>query len=526
MNLGHASPTAHPRAVGILNRIGEFFYERAPDPPDPRLVAALEHVVDTAIAKREGVAVTQPIGASGIVSTGGYVQTSERSADLVGTTRQQKFEEWKRLLAQIGGAYRIYLVLIGSPTWSLPPWKASKDTDPTPEDEERAAWALNQLLNLGEDGLERLVMELSIAFWDGLAVGAWTAKAMPPGDLAAFGLADVLKLPLSTIERYDLDPQGRVLGIVQRDPNTGVEIAIPRERLVWQRDLPTTTNPAGDGAMRFLAESVRRLLALETLFDKGVEADVNGVPIIYAPIIEMRAQIGQPKSNGQPYTQADFDADLAYAYTFIDAKKRKNAGLVLDSSTVPNPDGTPSNVRRFTAEVISAQSSSQDVLLKRMRQLAWDMRALIGFEFQSLGEDGAGSLAMHESKWGVTLYVLSAVLNGIAKTIKRDLLRPLWILNGWDPKNPTDPQNVPTPAWDALEFADVGKVASAISAMLTADGTAPGRADHVVDRILENLGFPPLKEEDPEMAAMARDQALTAAGLGKPDPNALDAQET
>ena len=62
--------------------------------------------------------------------------------------------------------------------------------------------------------------------------------------------------------------------------------------------------------------------------------------------------------------------------------------------------------------------------------------------------------------------------------------------------------------------------------MLTADGTAPGRADHVVDRILENLGFPPLKEEDPEMAAMARDQALTAAGLGKPDPNALDAQET
>ena len=211
MNLGHASPTAHPRAVGILNRIGEFFFERAPEPPDPRLVAALEHVVDTAIAKREGVAVTQPIGASGIVSTGGYVQTSERSADLVGTTRQQKFEEWKRLLAQIGGAYRIYLVLIGSPTWSLPPWKASKDTDPTPEDEERAAWALNQLLNLGEDGLERLVMELSIAFWDGLAVGAWTAKAMPPGDLAAFGLADVLKLPLSTIERYDLDPQGRVL---------------------------------------------------------------------------------------------------------------------------------------------------------------------------------------------------------------------------------------------------------------------------------------------------------------------------
>ena len=78
-------------------------------------------------------------------------------------------------------------------------------------------------------------------------------------------------------------------------------------------------------------------------------------------------------------------------------------------------------------------------------------------------KDGAGSLAMHESKWGVTLYVLSAVLNGIAKTIKRDLLRPLWILNGWDPKNPTDPQNVPTPAWDALEFADVGKVASAIS---------------------------------------------------------------
>ncbi len=135
---------------------------------------------------------------------------------------------------------------------------------------------------------------------------------------------------------------------------------------------------------------------------------------------------------------------------------------------------------------------------------------LIGFEHLLLGADGAGSLAMHASKIAGTLRIVTSKLNRIAEVMRRDVLRPLWIVNGWDPKT------VPTLTWDALEFADLEKIVDSISKLLTAAAVEPGRADALVEKILANQGLPPLTaRDDEEVMLRRREEAQAAAGLGK-----------
>lgn len=506
-----------------LTRIRDFFYE--PVDADPATTIEKRH---DGVPVMPSTPVTRTVGTDGVGIYGGLVQEHERSPDLAGANRWKNFDDWKRTIAPVGGALRSYLFLAGSPEWTVEPYRADDAEEPLPEDIERAAFAQHQIHAM-ETEWERVIMWHAAALFDGFALSTWTAKLMPPGSLGAFGLLDIAPRPPSTVERWRLGEDGRVLGVVQASQD-GVEIPIDRERLVYSRDLPTTTRPGGDGVMRFLAEAIRQTLELSKLRNKGFEKDVNGVPIIYAPIIEKMALIGQPKAGGGLYAKADFDREMAPVAAFISAEKRKDAGLALDSSTFLDSEGNPTSVRRFGAEVLSAQATSHDALNSALRELSWDILVLIGFEHLALGRDGAGSLAMHASKIAGTLRIVTSVLNGIAKTMRRDVLRPLWILNGFDPANPADPQNVPWLAWDALEFADLDGIVQSIAALLTAGSVEPGRADDAINKVLENMGMPtltPVDDPDVELRReQKRDDAARAIGLKTQDtPTTLDGEE-
>lgn len=466
---------------------------------------------------------TEAVGASGLAIYSGYVADNESSADLRGTQRHKHYEGWKRTVAEVGLALRDFLLLAGAPSWTVKPYKAEDADEPLPEDVQRAAWLQRQLDNLATEW-ERVVMEHALALIDGARVGVWTAKVMPAGSLGAFGLADVMTIPLSTIERWDVDvATGRLRGVVQRDPDSQAEIPIARERLIYSRDLPTTTHPAGDGVMRFLAETIRRLQVLERLLDQGYEKDVHGTPIIYAPIEAKLAMVGK-MVNGRTYTAADFARDMENAMGFVSAAKRKDAGLILDSATFADREGNPTSVRKHSAEVLQSVSTSMEALRGRVKDLSWTILAALNAEHKAMGRD-SGTQALHQSKESARLRTVSSFLNGFAKTARRDLVRPLWILNGFDPASPADPQNLPTLTWNALEFADGGAVVQSVSALLTAAGVEPGRADGIVAAILANLGLPPLAELDEEAAALGRERALSRAGVTRPTPDPADLED-
>ena len=505
--LGGVGEVRHARrAMGLATAIRDFFTH--PVEAESQSIAKADDV-----PKMPPTPATAPVGAAGLSVYSGYVTSTERSADLTGETRYRKFAEWPRLVAALGAALRSFLILSGGPSWTVKPYKADDADAPTPEDEARAAWASRALHGMATEW-PRHVMRGVLAYAEGAAIGVWTAKRAPDG---AMTLDDITWLPLGTIQRWDLDPQGRILGVIQTDPQTAAEIPIARERLIIVRDIPTTAHPAGDGALRFVAEAVRQLLALEQLLLVGYERDVNGIPVVHAPIDEAKAMIGAPKPGGGVYTAADVAASLQPVHDFLDASKRKNAGLAFDSSTFKDREGNPTSVRRYDAKVLTASATSHAEIAQRVNDLCWYILAALGFEYLAMGR-GSGTQAMHVSKSENAVRVVSSALSTFASAGRRDILRPLWILNGWDPANPTDPQNLPTLEWDALELSDVASVVNAIAQALSAGGVEPGRADDVIDAVLANMGLPRLRPMDDPAVLGAREAAAAAVRPQPIDP--------
>lgn len=504
----------------IRELVGDDYFALHPVTPEQVAVAQVEKSLGD-VPQMPRTKPTDPVGASGLGVIFGHVTDNEKAPELRGAARYRTYENAKREVAEVGIGVRDWLLLSGAPGWTVKPYKADDADEPTPEDEERAAWAQRQLHGM-HTKWQRVVMEHSLAPIDGSRIAVKTAKLLPPGTIvggieAIFGLDDVMTIPLSTIDRWDIDTStGRLRGIVQLDPDTSQEIPIARERLVYTRDLPTTTHPAGDGVLRFLAETIRRLQKLETLLDKSFERDVNGIPILYGPVLEKQALIGNiPEGWTRVYTRADFDREMKDAVAFVSADKRKDAGIILDSSPYKNRDGTLTSVRKFAAEVLTAQATSHAELRARIKDLAWNILAMIGCEHKAMGRD-SGTQALHASKERGQIRGVSSFLNGFAEVAQYDLIRWLWVLNGFDPANPDDPQNLPTLCWNALEFVDTGAVVQSVSTLLTAAGVVePERVLKIVNAILDNYGLPALESLDPEGVARAREDALDRAGMGR-----------
>lgn len=510
--LGNGTSPRHARrAMGLLSAIRGFFTH--PVEAEPQPIAKADDV-----PKMPATPVTEPVGSSGPAAYGGHVSTEERAADMVGAARYRTYADHVRLVTAFGAAMRAFLVAASAPGWTVKPYKADDAEAPTPEDEARAAWLKRQLATLATPW-EWHVASGCLATCYGSAYATWTARRQSaPAAGARLGLADLTWIPLGTIDRWDLDPQGRLLGFAQRDPQTAAEVPIGRERLLHVRDLPTTNHPAGDGALRTVAEAGRSIIALSKLLKKGFEKDVNGVPIVWGPLAEKKALIGKiPEGGTKVYTAADFARDVAPMFDFVDADKRKDGGLVFDAAPYTDVEGNPSGSRKYDAKVLSASSSSHAQIMDRINDEIWYGLAALGCEWMAMGRAN-GTQAMHVSKAAMFAMVVSSSLTRFAGAFTRDVVRSLWILNGWDPANPSDPQNLPTLEWDALELSDVASVVNAIAQALSAGGVEPGRADDVIDAVLSNMGLPRLRPMDDPAVLGAREAAAAAVRPQPIDP--------
>jgi hypothetical protein len=495
--------------MGLFQRIADYFTST----DWSELEIPVGETDDEAFAKTDGP--TKPVGTGGQSYYGGYLSTNERNPEMQGAAKWRFFEDAKRNVESVGLGLRIFLVLGGTPDWHIKPWKKRGADEPTPEDKERAEW-LEDSLNAMATPWKTCVMVGLLSSWDGFSLQGWWLKHDNMGRLAP---ADVAWREPQTIERYEVDEDGTITAVFMRSPQTQQEIRMPRDRLVWHRDLPITGSPEGIGILRHLAESVKRLKKLEQMLAKGFEKDVNQTPILYGPVSERLAAINTVEGD-KVYTKADFDKEFEGVVKFADAAVRKGSAIVLDSKPYEDAEGKLTNVPKWKADVLTATMASADALSAEIRRVSWNVLAMAGLEFLLLGADGAGSLAMSIAKMQNALRVISMALNMFAETIRRDFFREVWRWNGWDP------DTAPSATWDGLELKDVASVVQSLSALLTAAGVEAGRADHIVDEVLEHLGLSPLKDRDDDDMVLRREEAMEMAGLGpKKDDEDEDDEE-
>lgn len=450
-------------------------------------------------------------GVPGYAVFGGYLSKTERNARLTGMQRFTTASEMLANISIVAGSLRYFLNLLAKPEWKIEP---ADDSDAAKE----AAEFVEDILEQCGTSMHRVVRRGGMFKFHGFSFQEWIALKRPDGRI---GLADIKQRPQQTINRWDMDDRGNLKGIEQVAVQTGQAFYIPRNKLIYLVDDTLTDSPDGMGWFRHLAEPAERLEEYLSKEGIGFTRDLSGVPVARAPLAELKGKVGTPSPNGGVYTDADISGSLDGIRDFVGNKVRQaDTSIMLDSAVYK--DSTDSgqksgSVYKWGIDLLTGKTESLPDIAKAIERLTYDMARIMGTEGMMAGADGSGSLALSKNK-SENLYLnVNSTLVDMAESMGRDIIDPLWAMNGLD--------DAIKPKMKAGEiiYRDVEQASAAIRD-LAAAGAVLEMDDPAINDLRALAGLPHQPEMTPErMEAMAQLAAIRnpiPEGDGsEPDPD-------
>ena len=432
----------------------------------------------------------QTVGVSGTAIYSGVVQPREEDGRLSGRERYKAFSETLANVSIVATGVRFFLNLVAKAEWKVEP------ADDSPRAQEIAE-QVNDIINDMETPWHRVVRRAAMYRFYGFGVQEWTAKVRDDG---VIGFLDVEPRPQITIERWDTAPSGKVLGCIQRSPQTSTEIYLPREKIVYLCDDSLSDSPEGVGLFRHIVKAARRLERYEQLEGFGYENDLRGVPILRAPLTALAQLVKDGK-----ITTAQRDSLLAPLKEFVSNHvKNPSLGMLLDSQPWRTTDErqSPSNTYQYTAELLDGGEYSLDEMANAIRRVNLEIARVLGVEHLLLGDGDRGSQALSRDKSSNFGLIVDSTLKELTEAFEADLLRPLWKLNGW----PED--LMPTLITETTASRDLEGISSMIRDLASA-GVVLDRDDEAVAEMFRLMGLPRLVgqlETDPDFQLAGRGQ--------------------
>lgn len=414
---------------------------------------------------------SKEVGVSGTAVHGGFVDTGETNTKLSTGNRYKTAANILANISVVAASVRYFLNLLANPKWTV-----------TPADDSAEAKAMAEFVeSVIEDvnsSWTRIIRRSGLYKFHGFSIQEWTAKKREDGMI---GFVDIESRPQHTIERWEIDDNGSVIGCFQRSPQNGEEIPIDRWKFVYLVDDTLTDSPEGMGWFRHLVEPASRLEEYLTLEKIGFERDLSGIPIGRAPITALNRAV----KNGT-MAKTDADAMINGIKNFVKMEiKKKNTGLVLDSQAFENQtsDGTQvSSVAQWGIELLTGDAGSIAQLGIAIERINIEMARIIGTENIFTGTDGSGSLALSKDK-STNLYLnINSTLDEMTEQFTKDLIDPLWTLNGFDPKLK------PKFTAEDVTFKDAEQVAIVLRDMALA-GAVLAPDDPAIDDLRDMLGI-------------------------------------
>jgi hypothetical protein len=429
------------------------------------------------------VSPTKEAGTSGTAVFGGFVETKERNAALIG---EQKYVTYTDLMANvsiIAAGIRYFLNLVSRPSWKVEPAKDLPDGKSSDAAKAAAEFVEHCMGDLTANWT-RIIRRSGMYRFYGFGIHEWTAKRRPDG---LIGMASIDVRPCHTIERWEVEPHGDVLGVYQRSPQTGEALWIPRKKFVYLLDDTLTDSPEGMGVFRQLVDPANRLQRYSKLEGSGYERDLRGIPIGHAPIGEINAAVA-----GGGMTKEDGQKLIAGLRNFVKlATKDDITGLMLDSQPYEGQtaDGiTVSGAKKWDLSLLSASGEGFADISKAIERLRFDMAITIGVEGLLVGSGDNGSRSLSEDKSKNLTLQANACTGDMAEALERDFIGPLWVLNGF-------PDELkPTLSVEDVSFKDAETVARVLKEMSTA-GAVLAPDDPVINEVRDLMGV----EHQPEM---------------------------
>lgn len=419
---------------------------------------------------RVGLAPMATFGVGGAVVYGGYLRSNEKDASLGATERYRTFSEFLANVSTVALGVRHFLNLGAKCDWAFQPANDSAEA------KKAAEFATAVFADMKEPWFRTVRRMLMHRFY-GFSIHEWTAKRRKDGKL---GFLEVAARPQSTIEQWDLDIQGRVLGLIQRSPQTAESIYIPRAKMLYLVEDALADSPEGFGIFRHLVEPVKRLQRYEMLEGFAFETDLRGIPVGRAPLSEMASQIASSNLD-----EAKRDALLKPMKDFISGHIRTPAlGLLLDSITYQTVDehASPSNVPLWDMQVMKGTSTALPDMYKAIERQMVTIARLLGIEHLLMGADGKGSLALSADKTGNFALLVDSSLKEAKESTREDLLKPLMRLNG------IDEELTPAIEIETVQARSIADITGALRDMAQA-GAMLAPDDPVMDEVRRLLGL-------------------------------------
>lgn len=422
-------------------------------------------------------------GTSGAVISGGFLQRNERNSALQGSNR---YITWNEILANtsiVSAGARYYLNLLAKASWMLDP---ADETD----EAKRMRDQVETIIHNMRRPWSRVIRTAGMFRFYGFSVQEWIARREADG---SFGLLDIASRPQNTITQWDTEADGNVLGCIQEDPNTGVEIYLPRAKTVYVVDDALSDSPEGMGILRHLTKPAETLAELQRLETYGYEMDLQGVPLIRAPLTAIQANVASGK-----ISEEQGRASVSALITFIqDHARRPNSGLMIDSAVYSGSGDqqTPTANRQWDVETLTSGSADSAVAVSTaIERLNREMARIMGVEELMLGSDSAGSFAMSKAKSDNFALMVDSALNEIQFAAQADIVTPIFRINGWNmdlrPKFRTE----------QIAFRDIEAIAKTLREMSLA-GAMLAPDDPAIDEIRKMMGLSNQKPID--LAALA-----------------------
>lgn len=435
---------------------------------------------------------TQKVGVTGTAVFGGYVQRPDRDPRLLGQQRYTTFSDMVANISIVAAGVRYFLNLVAKPEWTAEP------ANETPAAVEAAAFVQDVLADM-ETSWHRVVRRASMYKFYGFGVQEWTAKLRDDGRI---GFLDVEPRAQKTIEQWDVDPHGDVFGCIQRAPESGESIYLPRGKLLYMVDDSIDDGPEGLGLFRHCVDPAARLKRVCELEMIGFETDLRGIPIGRAPLaaIDRMVQAGK-------MSKEDQNKLLSPIRSVVENHVRTtDFGLLLDSATYQSQDesATPSAIQQWSLDLLKGDSTSLPDANTAISRLTGEIARILGVDWLLLGTDGKGSLALARDKSQQFGLIVDSAIKEIREQVVRDLIDPLWRMNGL----PDELQ--PTLKVAQIQYRDIEQVTGSLVDLAQA-GAMVMPDDPVVNSVRDLLGLPEVPSEN-----MARDAALVGRTENEP----------
>lgn len=281
-----------------------------------------------------------------------------------------------------------------------------------------------------------------------------------------------------TINKFEVQPKtGEILGIHQRQGHAGKSSFIPTSKSLYYRTTAIDGDPSGRSILRNAYTSYTYLTNFQSIEAIAAERELHGIPVGRIPAeylspdatesqVAVREQmqkiLGDLKLNEQGY--ALLPSDL-----LLDSEGKSTGGVA---------------ARLVDIELISSNGTRNVDIDPIINRYQHDIARSVLSEFLMLGTSN-GSYALSKSKTDLFLRALESYINTIADVLNKQLVQPLWELNG------LPIETIPKIVAGDVAPHDLKELGSYLRNLNGADINLKDQVD-IVDALLDNAELPKL----------------------------------